>query len=67
LILCSFFARPKNEPKKGAGNANYSLFGRPLHKALLALPKRLQFTPFPDLPSRRDLFNSLYANKVYFV
>jgi hypothetical protein len=50
---CSFFARPKNEPKKGAGNANCSLFGRPLHKALLALPKRLQFAPFPGFPTRR--------------
>jgi hypothetical protein len=27
LFICSFFACPKNEPKKGPQNANFSLFG----------------------------------------
>jgi hypothetical protein len=31
LFHCSFFARPKNEPKKGAGNDNFQFFVRPLH------------------------------------
>jgi hypothetical protein len=46
-FICSFFARPKNEPKKGAGNDNFSLFLRPLHKPC-ALQNKLKFTPFPD-------------------
>jgi hypothetical protein len=47
---CSFFARPKNEPKKGAGNDNFGLFVRLLRKALMALPKRPKFAPFPEFP-----------------
>jgi len=45
---CSFFARPKNEPKKGAENDNFSLFLRSLHMAfaLLRHEKGYKFTPF---------------------
>ena len=32
FYYCSFFARPKNEPKKGAGNDNFTPAVRPLHK-----------------------------------
>ena len=42
--------RIKNEPKKGAGNDNFSIFGRPLIKAVMAPPKMLKFAPFPGSP-----------------
>jgi hypothetical protein len=46
LFFCSFFARPKNEPKKGAENDNRRMFGRLLHIAVLALPNMQRFAPF---------------------
>jgi hypothetical protein len=46
FIVLSLFVQRKNQ-RKGAGNDNCSLFVRPLRNALMALPNRLQFAPFP--------------------
>jgi hypothetical protein len=58
FFIRSFFARPKNEPKKGAGNDNFSLFVRLLHNALTAPPKSLKFAPFLFYP-RASIFKIL--------
>jgi len=55
----SFFARPKNEPKKGAGNDNLGLFVRPLREALMAPPK----SPRLASPSSRYLM-PVYNNNL---
>jgi hypothetical protein len=47
-------AQKKRTKEKESENANFSLFVRPLHKALTAPPKRLQFTPFSVLPTHRN-------------
>jgi hypothetical protein len=57
------FVQRKNQ-RKGAENANFSLFVCPLHKALTAPPKRLQFAPFSVLPPHRHLVSSV--NNIYF-
>jgi hypothetical protein len=41
------------EGEKGAENTNCSIFGRPLHEALLAQPNTLQFALFSGLLARR--------------
>jgi hypothetical protein len=48
--MCSFFARPKNEPKKGAGNDNFSLFWQ---NALgFTHPKKAEVHAISGLPTR---------------
>jgi hypothetical protein len=49
-FMCSFFARPKNEPKKGAGNDNFSLFWQ---NALgFTHPKKAEVHAISGLPTR---------------
>jgi hypothetical protein len=49
LFFLSLFVQRKKQ-RKGAENANFYLFVRPLHEAIKAPPKSQKFAPFPGCP-----------------
>jgi hypothetical protein len=49
-FICSFFARPKNEPKKGAGNDNFNLFWQ--NSLGFTRPKKAEVHAISGLPTR---------------
>jgi len=61
FFLCSFFARPKNEPKKGAENDNFGPSLRPLHRPYWRYVPGPKFAPFSGYhrASKAEIFSQL--------
>jgi hypothetical protein len=52
VFFCSFFVRPKKEPKKGRRKRKIQPFCPPATQSLNGATKKVEFRAVSDLPSR---------------